>query len=32
MDLPVGDRWEFVRLLTEQLEHERDAMEKARRG
>lgn len=31
IDLPIGDRWAYVRLLIEQLEHEREAIDSADR-
>jgi hypothetical protein len=31
VDLPTDDRWAYVRLLTERLEKEQDALEQARR-
>ena len=31
LDMPVDDRWGFVRLLKEQLEREKGALEQARR-
>jgi hypothetical protein len=32
MDLPTGERWAYVRLLTDQLDAERRAVEEARPG
>ena len=31
LDLPIDERWAFVRLLADQLEREHDAIERARR-
>jgi hypothetical protein len=30
LDLPIDDRWAFVRLLADQLEHEHEALKEAR--
>ncbi len=32
LDLPIAERWAYVRLLTEQLDAERRAVDEAHRG
>jgi len=32
MDLPIAERWSYIRLLSEQLDHERDSVRDAQRG